>query len=207
VFVVGYLGDWKPAAKVLFESESLRRDIKKSKIKGQEIAGTITARFGNSRNNHEELAPTLTSSYGKSSGQDMQPGLIQPVYSSEKSATLTSSAAGFSRSGQTSTAHENYVAYSIQGSMVGRNDNAGPNGNGINKEISFTLNTTDRHNVAFNMGVRRLTEIECERLQGFPDNYTNIKDNCPSGARYKALGNSMAVPVMKWIGQRINELS
>jgi DNA (cytosine-5)-methyltransferase 1 len=58
-----------------------------------------------------------------------------------------------------------------------------------------------------NMAVRRLTPLECERLQGFPDNYTNIKDNCPDGHRYKALGNSMAVPVMKWIGQRINELS
>ena len=56
-----------------------------------------------------------------------------------------------------------------------------------------------------NMAVRRLTEVECERLQGFPDNYTNIKENCPSGPRYKALGNSMAVPVMKWIGNRINE--
>ena len=56
-----------------------------------------------------------------------------------------------------------------------------------------------------NMAVRRLTEVECERLQGFPDNYTNIKENCPSGPRYKALGNSMAVPVMKWIGERINE--
>jgi len=55
------------------------------------------------------------------------------------------------------------------------------------------------------MAVRRLTEVECERLQGFPDNYTNIKENCPSGARYKALGNSMAVPVMRWIGQRINQ--
>jgi DNA (cytosine-5)-methyltransferase 1 len=55
------------------------------------------------------------------------------------------------------------------------------------------------------MVVRRLTEVECERLQGFPDNYTNIKENCPSGIRYKALGNSMAVPVMRWIGERINE--
>jgi DNA (cytosine-5)-methyltransferase 1 len=55
-----------------------------------------------------------------------------------------------------------------------------------------------------NMAVRRLTEVECERLQGFPDNYTNIKENCPSGVRYKALGNSMAVPVMRWIGERIN---
>jgi DNA (cytosine-5)-methyltransferase 1 len=57
-----------------------------------------------------------------------------------------------------------------------------------------------------NMAVRRLTLIECERLQGFPDNYTNIKANCPDGPRYKALGNSMAVPVMKWIGERINNV-
>jgi DNA (cytosine-5)-methyltransferase 1 len=57
-----------------------------------------------------------------------------------------------------------------------------------------------------NMKVRRLTPIECERLQGFPDNYTNIKKDCPDGHRYKALGNSMAVPVMKWIGKKINEL-
>lgn len=57
--------------------------------------------------------------------------------------------------------------------------------------------------------VRRLTPIECERLQGFPDNFTAIPwrkkdaDNCPDGPRYKALGNSMAVPVMRWIGERI----
>jgi DNA (cytosine-5)-methyltransferase 1 len=270
VFVVGYLGDWKPAAKVLFESESLRRNIKKSKIKGEEIAGTITARFGRSRNNHEELAPTLTSSYGKSSGQDMQPGLIQPVYSSEKSATLTSSAAGFSRPGGSSTSHENYIAQTItfpadmnffsgfdnniantllrKGNMaialaentIGRKPENGGNGDGYSKELSYTLNATGVHGVAHpiswdselnpnvdkmgtlmrggqggrtdgvmqtNMAVRRLTPIECERLQGFPDSYTNIKENCPDGPRYKALGNSMAVPVMKWIGQRINELS
>jgi DNA (cytosine-5)-methyltransferase 1 len=58
-----------------------------------------------------------------------------------------------------------------------------------------------------NMAVRRLTPVECERLQGFPDNYTEIpwrgKAETPDGPRYKALGNSMAVPVMRWIGQRI----
>lgn len=56
-----------------------------------------------------------------------------------------------------------------------------------------------------NMAVRRLTPIECERLQGFPDNYTNIKANCSDGSRYKALGNSWAVPVVAWIGKRIND--
>jgi DNA (cytosine-5)-methyltransferase 1 len=59
------------------------------------------------------------------------------------------------------------------------------------------------------MAVRRLTPVECERLQGFPDNYTNIpwrkKDESPDGPRYKALGNSWAVPNVRWIGQRIQE--
>jgi len=58
-----------------------------------------------------------------------------------------------------------------------------------------------------NAVVRRLTPVECERLQGFPDNYTNIpwanKPTAPDSRRYKALGNSMAVPVMHWIGKRI----
>ena len=59
------------------------------------------------------------------------------------------------------------------------------------------------------MQVRRLTPIECERLQGFPDGYTNIpwrkKPEAPDGPRYKALGNSWAVPVVLWIGKRIQE--
>ena len=54
--------------------------------------------------------------------------------------------------------------------------------------------------------VRRLTPLECERLQGFPDNYTNIPGASDS-ARYRALGNSMAVPVMHWIGKRIDQFT
>ncbi|WP_418250201.1 phage N-6-adenine-methyltransferase [Enterobacter hormaechei] len=63
--------------------------------------------------------------------------------------------------------------------------------------------------IGWGMQVRRLTPIECERLQGFPDDHTLIgwrgKDaaECPDGPRYKAIGNSMAVPVMRWIGERI----
>lgn len=50
--------------------------------------------------------------------------------------------------------------------------------------------------------VRRLTPVECERLQGFPDGYTQLGDT-KDAPRYRALGNSMAVPVMRWIGERI----
>ncbi len=59
------------------------------------------------------------------------------------------------------------------------------------------------------MAVRRLTPTECERLQGFPDGYTNIPwrkaAESPDGPRYKALGNSWAVPVVAWLGQRIKD--
>jgi DNA (cytosine-5)-methyltransferase 1 len=78
----------------------------------------------------------------------------------------------------------------------------------VTGNISKTLDTgSDYHHVpnvySQKMAVRRLTPVECERLQGFPDNYTNIRENCPDGPRYKAMGNSMAVPVMRWIGERI----
>jgi DNA (cytosine-5)-methyltransferase 1 len=63
--------------------------------------------------------------------------------------------------------------------------------------------------IATEMQVRRLTPRECERLQGMPDDWTKIPwrgkpaEDCPDGPRYKAIGNSMAVPVMRWIGERI----
>jgi DNA (cytosine-5)-methyltransferase 1 len=82
------------------------------------------------------------------------------------------------------------------------------------KELSPTLRKEMGDNqvaVSDNrMAVRRLTPRECERLQGFPDDHTMIPwrnkpaDQCPDGPRYKALGNSMAVPCMAWIGKRID---
>lgn len=76
---------------------------------------------------------------------------------------------------------------------------------------SYRLTKGHSHAVATAMQVRRLTPVECERLQGFPDQYTNIpwrkKPESPDGPRYKALGNSMAVPVMAWIGKRIKQVS
>lgn len=88
---------------------------------------------------------------------------------------------------------------------------------GVNQvDVSKTLDTSRGLDPSCNQGglglvqsmaVRRLTPVECEALQGFPKNYTNIpwrkKEESPDGPRYKALGNSMAVPVMHWIGKRI----
>ena len=94
---------------------------------------------------------------------------------------------------------------------VGFYANEGSHGSGENTEMAPTLKahpkTSNLAAVATNMAVRRLTPVECEKLQGFPDGWTNIpwrgKPEAPDGPRYKALGNSMAVPVMRWIGIRI----
>ena len=85
-------------------------------------------------------------------------------------------------------------------------------GIGENGDPQFTLQANHSHAVATEMVVRRLTPVECERLQGFPDNWSRIswkgkpEEDCPDGPRYKACGNSMAVPVMRWIGERIKEI-
>lgn len=83
----------------------------------------------------------------------------------------------------------------------------------IQRDMSATLSTHNTQTLITggrekrSLTVRRLTPRECERLQGFPDDYTDIpyrnKEHAPDGSRYKALGNSMAVPVMRWIGERI----
>jgi DNA (cytosine-5)-methyltransferase 1 len=118
VFVVGYFGDWRPAAAVLFEPESLRWNIQARAKAPKEIAKTLTR--GTCQRFSYETEDFIVSSYG----------------------------------------------------------------------------------------VRRLTPVECERLQGFPDNFTNIpwrgKSESPDSLRYSALGNSMAVPVMAWLGKRID---
>ena len=96
----------------------------------------------------------------------------------------------------------------IQGD--GERSNGSQNGCGVFEDGSmYTLNTVDKRSVATGYIVRRLTPTECERLQGMPDGHTKVPyrgkpaEECPDGPRYKAIGNSMAVPVMRWIGERI----
>jgi DNA (cytosine-5)-methyltransferase 1 len=81
-------------------------------------------------------------------------------------------------------------------------------GDSIDEHVTPTLDKSKTPAV-LQSAVRRLTPVECERLQGFPDNYTAIPwrgkpaDQCPDGPRYKALGNSWAVPLFTWLGRRI----
>jgi DNA (cytosine-5)-methyltransferase 1 len=101
------------------------------------------------------------------------------------------------------------VAFPINGMCVNKElRDKQMTGTGSNGDPMFTVRADGtQHAVATRMSVRRLTPRECERLQGFPDDYTAIpwrgKAQTPDGPRYKALGNSMAVNCMEWIGERI----
>jgi len=90
----------------------------------------------------------------------------------------------------------------IQNTVIGRSDTAGPQGKGHTEEGEpmFTVDTTSPHAIADNSIVRRLTPLECERLQGFPDGWT---EGQPDTHRYKQMGNAVAVPVVEWIVQGI----
>jgi DNA (cytosine-5)-methyltransferase 1 len=179
VFVVGCLGDWRSAAKVLFESESLCRDITPSREKGKEVANCLTK------------SPSSYSSFNPARSEG------NAVICSNVAPTISSSGPPYSRTGNSYVESEALVAFDAYNNSVTGN-------------VTKTLDTgSDYHhvpNLFNNMRVRRITPMECERLQGFPDNYTNTPTSSDA-TRYKALGNSMAVPVMKWIGKRINELS
>jgi DNA (cytosine-5)-methyltransferase 1 len=95
----------------------------------------------------------------------------------------------------------------IQKRAICENPDAGPDGVGVrDDDTSYSLEarTVPQAVMTPTMAVRRLTPRECERLQGFPDDYTKISAKTADGPRYKALGNSTAVPVMRWIGERIS---
>lgn len=96
------------------------------------------------------------------------------------------------------------AVFPIQGTIIGRSDTAGPQGKGYGNENDpmFTIDTVGGHGVAIETTVRRLTPTECERLQGFPDNWT---EGQADSQRYKQMGNAVAVPVVSWIVQRLVE--
>lgn len=175
VFVVASARNGFDPATVLFEFDGLRRNTPPSRKAGEGTSVSAAFSAGNSSN-------------ARSIG-----------YIEEGTPPLRSGASG---TNQVPTC----VTFALQGSMIGRADTAGPQGSGIGEDIGFTLTKADQHAVAQGTTVRRLTPTECERLQGFPDGYTAIPwrgKSTPDGARYKALGNSWAVPVVRWIGQRI----
>jgi DNA (cytosine-5)-methyltransferase 1 len=283
VYIVGHLGDWRPAAAVLFERHCLSGDTAPRRETRKDIAGTITtrtgrggginedvdngkiipsltagapfARTGNSRVESESavICPTLRAG-GNRTGGNRPPGTdVDTAESLVVAHTLRGEAFDASEDG---TGRANLIPINLQ--VATRHNALGERtalGIGQDGDPAFTLTKTHSHGVfigaeqfpmtfaqnqlgeirlgnaagtlnqnsnasgrntpmVFDAGlcaaVRRLTPRECERLQGFPDDYTMIPWRgkpaalCPDGPRYKAIGNSMAVPVMRWIGERID---
>lgn len=256
VFVVGCIGDWRSAAGILFDSESLRGNPPPSRNKGKEVAPTIRAGAANGGAGHgarsgdskDELIVTTYALAGNTIGRAPQNGGNHTGYDDTGSNyTLTKT-------------DVHTIAYPINTQIATRHKAMGERtglGIGANGDPSFTLQAAHSHAVAYiggidhennghgmdvtgplmkgsptgggrplpavaygvdgaskadkpcsttyvhqQMRVRRLTPLECERLQGFPDNYTNIP-GASNTARYKALGNSMAVNCMRILGERI----
>ena len=142
------------------------------------------------------------------------PTLRTEVKASSRSTPLVLSETGTDRSigvGMTPPLKTTTPCYCLAENTIGREPKNGGNGLGVSCETSFTLNATGVHGVMTQSSVRRLTPVECERLQGFDDNWTRIpyrgkpEEQCPDSPRYKAIGNSWAVPVVRWIGKRIKE--
>lgn len=104
------------------------------------------------------------------------------------------------------------LPHAIQAGALRENPASGPDGVGVQLDHAYTLEArAEVQAVHSGAQVRRLTPRECERLQGFPDDYTlipyrgRVRGLCPDGPRYKAIGNSKAVPVVRWIGQRLQQ--
>jgi DNA (cytosine-5)-methyltransferase 1 len=231
VFVIGCSSGWEHSAKVLFESYSLQRNIKESRKSGKEtstsfipsVVGTLDRECGGSKLNHQtansghiipafwngsQLADTLTrtSDDQRMPDKNRMQVVVEPIFfeNSRRDAVRIFDKVSNTLQSFMGTGGGNVPIVSMQDTS-GR-DKA-QNGKGWSEENkAYTLDTQGLQGIASNMAVRRLTPIECERLQGFSDDYTKIKENCPDGHRYRALGNSMAVPVMKWIGERIERL-
>jgi DNA (cytosine-5)-methyltransferase 1 len=204
VFVVGCFGDWRSAAKVLFESESLQGDITPSREKRKEITAYVESSFGQYR--EDRIAGTTKASGGVLGGGSET--FLTQAYNitfCDANGTRKDRPNGGLYVNETDTSNTLTIA------NVGTYAVDTYNGT-VQGDVTATMtaaggsSTHSGPKVMQEMRVRRLTPIECERLQGFPDNYTHTLTSSDT-TRYKALGNSMAVPVMKWIGQRINELS
>ena len=225
VFLVGCSsGDWRDPASVLFERDCGSRDFEKSRKERKETTGSSVKCFAG--NKESRVAATVQTTMHDYSRAD---GFNTVVHANHVAPTITSSGPPYSRTGNQGSEVDALVVHGSQDPIT--SDKAFPLGRNQGQEnvlcfeprsqdgvprvhgtVSPTLNTAQggQRQPCFvqSSAVRRLTPTEAERLQGFPDGHTDIGwkgKSTPDSHRYKAMGNSMAVPVMRWIGQRIKE--
>lgn len=168
--------------KILFEQKSLSGNFEKSKKQRENIASFTASSFGQ----YEQVDKSGTI---RASGGDCGHG-SETIIAEQISKCLTTGTGS-----RIDYESESFIVHGTQDPCV-------------SKDTAFTVgrNNGAENVITTNMQVRRLTPLECERLQGFPDNHTLVPYKgrlAADSPRYKACGNSMAVPVMKWIGKRI----
>lgn len=225
VFVVASARDGFDPTEVLFEREGVRRDTAPSRESREDITGTLSARTsgGGGLGTDFDLAGGIQAvtafsckDYGADAGQ-LAPTLRAMNHASSHAnaggqvavcitgdITHTLKAEGFDGSEDGTGRGQPIVTCDVVGAMSA----AG----GTEKKHGFGWGQQDWENgycQPVGSSVRRLTTKECERLQGMPDDYTLIHwrgkpaSKCPDGPRYKAIGNSKAVTVVRWIGRRL----
>lgn len=218
-------GGWRTASEILFESKSLPGNSLASGEEGKATAPSPFGSFDASGVPRTVGAICADAHPGSYSGQDAYTGRLIPalptiIRPSEARLqggltarsvcpTITSEHHGGDHA---PVAITNSPAFPINTLTMGgrpdaKNDLRMTMGVGNDGDPQFTLQAHHSHAVATPMAVRRLTPRETERLQGFPDDWTDIpwkgQPGSPDSLRYKACGNSMAVPVVRWIGARI----
>jgi DNA (cytosine-5)-methyltransferase 1 len=215
VFIVGSLGDGR-AAQVLFEPESGERHTAPSRKKGQGNSRAFTHRAGTGsetdiappldvkskdgimRNQGAlgivDVAKSIMTREGFSHREDQDnyiPIAFHNRQDPDVSGEITHPLGAKALKANASKSYQGVVAPALTAS----ND---PSRSPQSSEVTHQIEAIN----AAGMGVRRLTPLECERLQGFPDGWTEGQNDTQ---RYKQLGNAVAVPVAEWIGRRIRE--
>lgn len=234
VFVVGHFGNWRRVAGVLFECGCVSGNPQKGSKKKQNVAaltatgvgtcgaddnqgqaghliadarnGTVghvsqtlqSHHSGSSLNTQPLLVPSITAHYGKGVDSDCTAPLAITQFG-PIAGTLT-------RRHDSSPCHDRGQNIVAVKSFRTAGDGCAYDSGNVSAALTTATDPSANIITKNNVGVRRLTPRECERLQGFPDDWTLVLHRgklAANGPRYKAIGNSMAVPVMRWIGSRI----
>jgi len=204
VFLVGCSsGDWRDPASILFESSCGGRDFEQSRTQKEKHTGGAAESVARMRGFGDyEIDGTVNTVKAR----DYKDATDLVIHANKVAPTITSSGPPYSRTGNQHSEVDALVAYGFEPGIAKREGN--PSRFVEQKSPTLRANMGDNQVAVAYKQVRRLTPTEAERLQGFPDGHTDIGWNgkpTPDSHRYKAMGNSMAVPVMRWIGQRIKE--
>ena len=207
VFVVGCFGDWRSAAAVLFERHSLsgnpapRRQAWKGTSRGIE--------FGPSGGRFIDVNPTLDTRAKDGPVRNQLAGCVGTLCVATGQAGAVFEEGDVTAPLTTGTDPSANIVHSV--ALRGRDGGATAE---LGDDQAFALRASsgggDKPHVMASFRVRRQTPRECERLQGFPDEYTLVPHRgkpAADGPRYKALGNSWAIPNVRWIGERIEMVS